>query len=61
VHSLGYADFFEDPMLWAVLGLLGLAGRVLAEQAVARARPPAEALEPLPDLTPRPAGEAVRT
>jgi O-antigen ligase len=61
VHSLGYADFFEDPTMWGALGLLGLTAGVLAEQAAARARPPAEALEPLPDLTPRSSGQAVRT
>ena len=28
VHSLFYADFFEDPMTWALLGLVGLSARV---------------------------------
>jgi O-Antigen ligase len=28
VHSLFYAAFFEDPMTWALLGLVGLASRV---------------------------------
>jgi O-antigen ligase len=28
VHSLFYAAFFEDPMTWALLGLVGLAARV---------------------------------
>jgi putative inorganic carbon (HCO3(-)) transporter len=48
VHSLGYADFFEDPTTWGLLGLLGLTGTVLARQAAARARPPAEGREPVP-------------
>ena len=28
VHSLFYADLFEDPMTWALLGLVGLSARV---------------------------------
>jgi O-antigen ligase len=28
VHSLFYASFFEDPMTWALLGLVGLSARV---------------------------------
>jgi O-antigen ligase len=28
VHSLFYASFFEDPMTWALLGLVGLVSRV---------------------------------
>ena len=28
VHSLFYAAFFEDPMTWALLGLVGLTSRV---------------------------------
>ncbi|MFN0155752.1 MAG: O-antigen ligase family protein [Gaiella sp.] len=28
VHSLFYASFFEDPMTWALFGLVGLAARV---------------------------------
>lgn len=28
VHSLSYAAFFEDPMVWALLGLVGLVARV---------------------------------
>jgi putative inorganic carbon (HCO3(-)) transporter len=46
VHSLFYASFFEDPMTWALLGLVGLAARVpkkpsstLAPKAVAPAPP----------------------
>ena len=27
-HSLFYADFFEDPMTWALLGVVGLSARV---------------------------------
>ena len=28
VHSMFYADFFEDPMTWVLLGLMGLVARV---------------------------------
>jgi O-antigen ligase len=46
VHSFAYADFFEDPTTWALLGLVALAARVLEERA---ARLPAEAVEPVPE------------
>jgi O-antigen ligase len=60
-HSLAYADFFEDPMLWGVLGLIAPTAGVLAAQARARERPPAEALEPVPASERRGAAEPVRT
>ena len=34
VHSLFYAAFFEDPMTWALLGLMGLAARVPKKTSV---------------------------
>jgi hypothetical protein len=40
VHSLFYAAFFEDPMTWALVGLVGLAARV-PKKAVAPEAPPA--------------------
>jgi O-Antigen ligase len=54
VHSLFYAAFFEDPMTWALLGLVGLASRVPK-----RAPPPplhGVVAEPpsLPEPTPTP-------
>ncbi|HET8742489.1 MAG TPA: O-antigen ligase family protein [Gaiella sp.] len=53
VHSLFYADFFEDPMTWALLGLVGLSARVPKKRPPARAEavpaPPAPtAPEPAP-------------
>ena len=44
VHSLFYADFFEDPMTWALLGLVGLSARVPKKPHPARA----DAAAPLP-------------
>ena len=35
VHSLFYSAFFEDPMVWALLGLMGL---VAARRSCARKR-----------------------
>ena len=53
VHSLFYAAFFEDPMTWALLGLVGLSSRVPKKpqppQAEAAARPPAQ---PVPEPAP---------
>ena len=46
VHSFAYADFFEDPTTWALLGLIPLAAGVLARRA---AETPAEAREPVPE------------
>jgi hypothetical protein len=52
VHSLFYAAFFEDPMTWALLGLVGLASRVPKKPAAQ----PAEAapLPPVPEPAPTP-------
>jgi hypothetical protein len=47
VHSLFYADFFEDPMTWALLGLVGLSARVPKKPHPGRADvagPPAPAV-----------------
>ena len=51
VHSLFYAAFFEDPMTWALLGLVGLASRVPKKPAP----PPAVAAPPPPVPAPAPA------
>ena len=48
VHSLFYASFFEDPMTWALLGLVGLSARVPKKP------PPAQA-----ELAPRPPAPSV--
>jgi O-antigen ligase len=53
VHSLFYADFFEDPMTWALLGLVGLSARVPKKPQPARADvasppPPPAVPEPSP-------------
>jgi hypothetical protein len=40
VHSLFYAAFFEDPMTWALLGLVGLTSRV-PKKSAPRVAPPA--------------------
>ena len=40
VHSLFYAAFFEDPMTWALLGLVGLTARVPRKPGPAPARLP---------------------
>lgn len=45
VHSLFYAAFFEDPMTWALLGLVGLAARVPKKAPAARAERAASAPE----------------
>ena len=45
VHSLFYADFFEDPMTWALLGLVGLSARVPKKRQPA---PPVKAAASLP-------------
>jgi putative inorganic carbon (hco3(-)) transporter len=46
VHSLFYADFFEDPMTWALLGLVGLSARV------PKKKPPSTIEAALPPSTP---------
>ncbi len=43
VHSLFYAAFFEDPMTWALLGLVGLVSRVPKKAAPAEAAAPVAA------------------
>ena len=55
VHSLFYAAFFEDPMTWALLGLVGLTARV-PKKAAPRAtdaaeEPKALAVPPVPEPT----------
>ena len=40
VHSLFYAAFFEDPMTWALLGLVGLTARVPRKPGPAPLRSP---------------------
>jgi O-antigen ligase len=52
VHSLFYAAFFEDPMTWALLGLVGLSSRVPKKPPspqAATASPPAP---PVPEAAP---------
>jgi hypothetical protein len=56
VHSLFYADFLEDPMTWALLGLVGLVSRVPKKVAPSvTVAPTAESppvTEPAPSPTP---------
>jgi O-Antigen ligase len=55
VHSLFYAAFFEDPMTWALLGLVGLSARVPKKPPLQRP----EATDPAPrPSTPEPAPTA---
>jgi len=59
VHSLFYAAFFEDPMTWALLGLVGLVSRVPKKvaapaQAVPVSTPPSPVPDPAPAPTPTP-------
>ncbi|MBA2294273.1 MAG: O-antigen ligase family protein [Actinobacteria bacterium] len=42
VHSVFYAAFFEDPMTWALFGLVGLASRVPRKPPVHTGIPPRE-------------------
>jgi hypothetical protein len=56
VHSVFYADFFEDPMTWALLGLVGLSARVPKkppppEAPAAPAQPSRRVPEPAPTGT----------
>jgi O-antigen ligase len=56
VHSLFYAAFFEDPMTWALLGLVGLSARVPKKpppqrQEVAGPSPGPVTPEPAPTAT----------
>ncbi len=56
VHSLFYASFFEDPMTWALLGLVGLIARVPKKAAARVPEPLATApTPPVPEPTPTPA------
>jgi O-antigen ligase len=55
VHSLFYAAFFEDPMTWALLGLVGLSARVPKKPGPAP--PDAATPTPVPPV-PEPAGTA---
>jgi len=51
VHSLAYADFFEDPMTWGVVGLIALVSPL---RVPARARRQVEiADEPVPEMIAR--------
>jgi O-antigen ligase len=50
VHSLFYAAFFEDPMTWALLGLVGLVSRV-PKRPVPLALPPEVRVESTPTPT----------
>ena len=56
VHSLFYAAFFEDPMTWALLGLVGLTARVPKKAASRVASPPEpqapDSVPPVPEPTP---------
>jgi hypothetical protein len=52
VHSLFYAAFFEDPMTWALFGLIGLTARVPKKTT---ARPVVPIPEPSPPPVPEPA------
>ena len=55
VHSLFYAAFFEDPMTWALLGLVGLVSRVPKK---APPRVAADASSPAPPPVPEPTATA---
>ena len=57
VHSLFYAAFFEDPMTWALFGLIGLTARVPKKTTARPVGPipepsPAAVREPAPTPTP---------
>ena len=53
VHSLFYAAFFEDPMTWALLGLVGLSSRVPKKPPHGRAEIPSEPPAPAVSEPPR--------
>jgi hypothetical protein len=57
VHSLFYAAFFEDPMTWALLGLVGLTARV-PKKSAPRSAAPAGTAEPAAPPVPEPAPTA---
>jgi O-antigen ligase len=51
VHSLAYNDFFEDPMTWGLIGLIGLVAPIRVR---AREPRPVEAVEePVPEMIAR--------
>jgi O-antigen ligase len=54
VHSLFYADFFEDPMTWALLGLVGLSARVPKKPSPAQGEVAAPPTPPEVSDPPRP-------
>ena len=54
VHSLFYADFFEDPMTWALLGLVGLSARVPKKPPAAQTGPAPPPATPTVPEPPRP-------
>jgi len=47
VHSLAYADFFEDPTTWGLIGLIALVSPI---RVPARAPRPVETPEPVPEM-----------
>jgi O-antigen ligase len=47
VHSLAYADFFEDPTTWGLIGLIALVSPI---RVPARAARPVETPEPVPEM-----------
>ena len=55
VHSVFYAAFFEDPMTWALLGLVGLVSQVPKKKPrlLGARQPPAEP-SPVPEPAPAP-------
>jgi putative inorganic carbon (HCO3(-)) transporter len=58
VHSLFYAAFFEDPMTWALLGLVGLSARVPKKPP--QARPETTRQSPAPAVPePAPSGTSL--
>lgn len=55
VHSFFYAAFFEDPMTWALLGLVGLAARVPKKATARVPEPSTRAATPtVPEPAPAP-------
>jgi O-antigen ligase len=56
IHSLFYAAFFEDPMTWALLGLVGLSARVPKKAGPTVPRTPV--VQPVEPVVPEPAPTA---
>ena len=52
VHSLFYAAFLEDPMTWALLGLVGLTARVPKKRPGVPAVAPPSVPSSVPEPTP---------